>query len=194
MVRRPMFVGTSTSTRTLTLATTGQATERDKKPVSSSSLNPRPACTSRMSCRSPRTPCPPRKGMHCISRESEAVGEGARKQHGCGGPRLEGSHGRLPISRCRLSKPSDSCRLPGYGMGTASLFYPTAMRENEMPEGNTWPDVESWIDWLHIHQTRPNVPVVSAWVPGRVVNICSRLQKSLVAMLLSFSLLLFPRP
>lgn len=23
----------------------------------------------------------------------------------------------VPISRCRLSKPSDSCRLPGYGYG-----------------------------------------------------------------------------
>lgn len=120
-------------------------------------------------------------GRGCIASrgQREAVGKRRRKQHGGGGPRLGSSHGRIQYLAAGCQNPVTAAGCPATGTGTGSLFCPTGMRGEKNAGRGTWPAVESWIDWLHIHQTRPNVS--AAWVPWRVVNICTadcgRLQK-----------------
>lgn len=187
-----------------TLAATGQATERDIKAVSlifspSLGLHLRAGCPRR----SPRSTC--RIGRGCIASRGgrEAVGKREEETNmGCGGPRLGRLHARIQYLDAGCQNPVTAAGCPATGTGTGSLFLPNrnAWKFYQVDAGRgTWlaPAVESWIDWLHIHQTRPNVP--AAWVPGRgsLISADCRLQsttKSLVAMLLSFSLLLFPRP
>lgn len=77
--------------------------------------------------RSPRNTC--RIGRGCIaSRGGREARQGSwekrrRNQHGVWGASVGEVACSDPISRCRLSKPSDSCRLPGYGYGhLKSLF------------------------------------------------------------------------
>ena len=137
-----------------------------------------------MSCASPRSTCPPWKGdalhLECWRQCEEAVGKGRRIKQGCGGSwgaSVGDAACMAPISRCRLSKPSDSCRLPGYRNGDWEPFFTQQESVDKYMSGEK-PDQPLKIGstGLHIHQTRPNVSRCMG-PRERVVNICSRIQK-----------------
>lgn len=121
--------------------------------------------------------------MHCISRGLRAVGEAARNIQGCGGPRLGRSHGRSQYLDAGCQNPVTAAGCPATGTGTGSLscthaMYPTGVRGHKNAGEKPGQPLNLGSTGLHIHQTRPNVPAAwPAWVPGRVVNICTRLQK-----------------
>lgn len=186
-----------------TLAATGQATERDIK-AASLIFSPSSACIYEPDVH---------VGRHetLAALEGDALhleGEGRqgswekrrRNQHGVWGASVGEVACSDPISRCRLSKPSDSCRLPGYGYGhLKSLFTQQERLETHKVDAGrgTWPQPLNLGSTGCIYIRPDRMFPLHGSLGGSLISADCRLHsttKSLVAMRLSFSLLLFPRP
>ena len=104
------------------LAATGQATERDKKPVSSSSHHPRPAFTSRM-FHVGRHEALARLGWGCIvSRKGRQWEREEESNMGVGGPRLGRSHSRLQYLDAGCQNPVTAVGCPLQERGPETSF------------------------------------------------------------------------
>lgn len=83
--------------------------------------------------------------------------------------------------------PVTAAGCPATGTGTGSLFRPTGTRGREVPGRPTWPAVESWIDRLHIHQTRPNVSAcMGPWGGSLISALDYKKSRGHASLLLSF--------